>query len=107
MWGDAVTFTTLPEPNPRFTPEAGPMHLNGYPNPAQYQIGYVFESDEASEYRIRICDVLGRDLISEVRTTASGLHTGEISLTGLANGFYTMIVEKGPMVGRFKFNISK
>ncbi|HEX5002504.1 MAG TPA: fibronectin type III domain-containing protein [Bacteroidia bacterium] len=107
LWGTPVTFTTLAAPVPRLTPEAGILHLNGFPNPAQYQIGYVFESDKASDYTIKICDIMGRQLISEVRSTDGGLHADKITLAGIPNGLYMMVVEQGPMVGRFKFNISK
>jgi hypothetical protein len=107
QWGNPILATTLQAPTPRFTPEAGPLHLNGYPNPAQYEIGYVFETKDASDYSIKICDIMGRELVSETRITEEGLHAGEISLVGIPNGIYMMIVEKGPMIGRFKFNISK
>ena len=107
MWGTAITFTTFDEPTPRYSPEAGPLHLNAFPNPTKYQIGYVFDSKDEAPYTIKVCDMIGKELIAETRVSSEGLHGDEISLPGLPSGLYMLVVQKGPMVGRFKFNISE
>ncbi|HMT28072.1 MAG TPA: hypothetical protein PKD91_02210 [Bacteroidia bacterium] len=107
MWGTGVTFTTFNEPNPRYTEEAGPLHLNAFPNPTKYQIGYVFDSKDVAPYTVKVCDMAGRELLTEVRTSDEGLHGDEVSLAGFPSGLYMLVVQKGPMIGRFKFNISE
>lgn len=100
----------LPSPhsmNLRYSPEAGPLHLDAFPNPTKYQIGYVFESKEEATYIIKVCDMLGKELIAETRVSSNGLHGDEISLPGLPSGLYMLVVQQGPMVGKFKFNISE
>ncbi len=107
MWGNGVTFTTYADPNPRFAPESGSIHLNAYPNPTKFHINYVFESDDDKPYSVKVCDMAGRELISEVRTANEGLTGEEVNLPGFANGMYMLIIQKGPAVGRFKFNIQE
>jgi hypothetical protein len=107
MWGTGVTFTTYADPNPRFAPEAGSIHLNGYPNPTRYHINYVFESKDDKPYIVKVCDMAGKELLSLVRTATEGLTGEEVDLPGFANGMYMLIVQKGASVGRFKFNIQQ
>jgi hypothetical protein len=106
MWGEGVTFTTLPIPPGRYTEEAGTIHLNAYPNPARNHIGYVFESDDNKPYSVKVCDMAGRELYREERVADEGLTDGKVNLPGYSPGLYMLVVQKGPSVGRFKFNIS-
>jgi len=106
-WGQGVTFTTLPEPVTRFAPESGLIHLNAYPNPTKNQIGYVFDSKDDKSYMVSVCDMAGRELFAETRIANEGKTDEKISLAGFSSVMYMLIVQKGPMVGRFKFNISE
>jgi hypothetical protein len=106
-WGQGVTFTTLQEPVTRNAPEAGIIHLNAYPNPTKFHINYVFESNDEKAYSVTVCDMAGRELFADTRVANAGLETEKISLAGFASGMYMLTIQKGPMVGRFKFNISE
>ncbi|MBL0339543.1 MAG: T9SS type A sorting domain-containing protein [Bacteroidetes bacterium] len=107
MWGTGVTFTTFNEPNSRNTPEAGLLHLNAYPNPTKYQIGFVFDAKEEAPYTVKVCDMAGKELLAETRVSTDGKNGDEVSLAGFASGMYMLVVQQGPMIGRFKFNISE
>ncbi|OQA11494.1 MAG: hypothetical protein BWY67_00901 [Bacteroidetes bacterium ADurb.Bin397] len=56
---------------------------------------------------MKVCDISGRELLSEVRVANEGLHGEQVSLGGFASGLYMLVIQQGPMVGRFKFNISE
>lgn len=106
-WGTPVAFTTQSEPSIRNTSDGGPMHLNAYPNPATFHLSYVFESNDDKPYRVKVTDMQGRLLFQETRTFNAGLNGDRVELTGYANGIYMLIVQKGPIEGRFRFNVSK
>lgn len=106
-WGTPVNFVTQSEPSIRNTPDGGPMHLNAYPNPANYHLGYVFESDDDKPYHVKVTDMQGRLLFQEIRESNIGLNGDRIELTGYASGIYMLIVQKGPLEGRFRFNVSQ
>lgn len=107
MWGTPVTFTTLSEPVVRSAESPNMLNLNAYPNPTRLNINYAFTSKDEGEYTVKVCDMTGRELLSEVRIANEGLHGDQVSLGGLPSGLYMLIVQKGPMVGRFKFNLSE
>ncbi len=107
IWGAGVTFTTFIEPGSRSTPEAGQLHLNAFPNPTKYHIGFVFDSKSEAPYTVKVCDLMGRVLLAETKIATEGKNGDDVSLAGFTNGLYMLVVEQGPMVGRFKFNISK
>ncbi len=107
LWGAPLTFTTLDPPNPRYAPESGLIHLNAYPNPAIYKLNYVFESDEDDEYVVKVCDMAGREVISQNRFANAGLTGDHLSLIGMPSGLYMLIIQKGALSGRFKFNIQQ
>ena len=107
MWGQPQVFTTLAEPTVRVNSEAGPLHLNAYPNPTKLDINYVFESDDDLPYTVKVCDMAGRELYQETRVATEGLNNDKVILAGYANGLYMLVVQKGPMVGRFRFSVSK
>ena len=107
MWGNPVTFTTPSEPVVRSAESPNMLNLNAYPNPTRLNINYAFTSKDEGEYTVKVCDMTGRELLSEVRIANEGLHGDQVSLGGLPSGLYMLIVQKGPMVGRFKFNLSE
>jgi hypothetical protein len=106
MWGQGITFTTFAEPVTRTNPDAGPLHLNAYPNPTKHQINYVFDSEDDKPYTVKVCDMSGRELLSESRISNEGKTGEDVQLAGFSTGMYMLIIQKGPMTGRFKFNIS-
>lgn len=107
LWGTPLTFTTLDEPTPRYAPEGGLINLNAYPNPTRYRLNYVFESEDEREYVVKVCDMAGRELISMNKMSNEGLTGDKVSLIGLPSGLYMLIVQKGALSGRFKFNLQE
>lgn len=106
-WGIPVSFTTQSEPSIRNTTDGGPMHLNAYPNPATFHISYVFESNDDKPYHVKVTDMQGRLLFQEIRESNEGLNGDRVELTGYANGVYLLIIQKGPLESRFRFNVSQ
>lgn len=107
MWGTGMTFTTINDPNLRFAPESGSMHLNAYPNPTKNHLGYVFDSKDDKPYTVKVCDMAGRELLSEVRNANEGKTGDQVDLPGYSSGLYMLIIQKGGQVGRFKFNVNE
>ncbi len=105
MWGAGDSFTTFTDPNLRFTPEAGAIHLNAYPNPTKFELSYVFESKDDKPYLVKVCDMAGRELLAEERIANEGKTGDKVDLPGFSGGLYMLIIQKGGQVGRFKFNI--
>jgi len=94
-------------PTPRYAPESGLIHLNAYPNPAKEKLSYVFDSEDDREYVVKVCDMAGRVVISKSRMSNTGMTGDHLSLIGMPSGLYMLIVQKGALSGRFKFNIQQ
>ena len=107
LWGIPATFTTMDPPTPRYAPESGLIHLNAYPNPAKEKLSYVFDSEDDREYVVKVCDMAGRVVISKSRMSNTGMTGDHLSLIGMPSGLYMLIVQKGALSGRFKFNIQQ
>ena len=105
MWGTGVSFTTHTEPTVRYSSESGLMHLNAYPNPTRFQINYVFESQSSRPYTVKVSDMAGKILFIDTRVPNEGLTGEKVPLAGFASGMYMLIIQQGPVVGRFRFNI--
>ncbi len=83
------------------------MHLNAYPNPTKNHLGYVFDSKDDKPYTVKVCDMAGRELFSEIRNANEGKTGDEVDLPGYSSGLYMLIIQKGGQVGRFKFNVNE
>jgi len=105
MYGVGTAFTTFTDPNLRYTEEAGALHLNAFPNPTRFHLGYVFDSKDDKAYTVKVCDMAGRELYSEVRHANEGKTGDQVDLPGYSNGLYMLVIQKGGQIGRFKFNI--
>lgn len=105
LWSDTVFFQTLPTPQPRIGGSNNALQLNGYPNPAHDKMSYAFVAGKESEYSIKVTDMAGRELMKQFRYANEGINGDELNLTGFTSGIYILVVEQGPVSGRFKFSV--
>jgi len=91
-------------PAPVLRPE-NPMELNAYPNPARDHVTYAFVTDKEGDYRLRVCDMAGRELYRTVRQAWEGDNSDDLSLSGLTPGVYVLILEQGPVSGQFRIAV--
>ncbi|MFZ7144160.1 MAG: T9SS type A sorting domain-containing protein [Bacteroidota bacterium] len=71
--------------------------LTIYPNPATDKISFNFDLKESEEYRVRIFDNLGKNLIETVTTSKS------IDVSSLSNGMYYFELVNGKQSVRNRF----
>lgn len=104
-WSAPISIHTLPRPVAR-TSDVDPLQLNAYPNPAHEKITYAFVTDETSEYKVKVTDMSGRQLLQITRNAEEGLNGDALDVSNYANGIYMLIIEQGPSVSRFKFSVN-
>lgn len=99
-------FLTLPNPNiPISNNPDDELKLIGYPNPASILFNYGFLSPEEGEYTVKVCDMTGRIIMSETKGADKGINGGSLAVEKLANGIYTLVLQKKAQVSRFRFSV--
>lgn len=102
-WSNKITFTTstiilrLEDNNP--------LQLNGYPNPTTDRLFYSFTSAKKGDYIVKVCDLSGRELMQEMRSSDEGDNANDIAVNNFAKGIYMLIVQKGTETSRFRFAV--
>ncbi len=102
-WSSPVTFSTL-NTTARISDE-NPLGLSAFPNPVSDLLTLSFESDDESDYVVKVCDMTGRELVQQVRTAYNGMNTTEIPVNTYAKGAYLLIVQKGTQRSQFRFTV--
>ncbi len=64
-----------------------------FPNPTENSVNYQFTSDKGGGLKIDVSDVLGRNLVSFVRTCSKGVNNIPLDLNALSVGSYLVRVE--------------
>lgn len=99
-------FLTLPNPNiPISNNPDDELKLIGYPNPASILFNYGFLSPEEGDYTVKVCDMTGRIIMSETHGADKGINGGSLPVEKLANGIYTLVLQKKAQVSRFRFSV--
>ena len=65
-----------------------PMAFNVYPNPANESASISFNSENADSYVLKLTDMMGRVVQTEVGVAGIGENTFLMNLNGIAKGFY-------------------
>lgn len=102
-WSAPVLFTTT-DISTRII-DGNNSNLIGYPNPASDILYYSFTSDDDSDYLVKVCDMSGRELMSQNRLAHSGDNVAEIPVNTYAKGAYLMILQKGTQRSHFRFTV--
>ncbi|MFN8153735.1 MAG: fibronectin type III domain-containing protein [Bacteroidia bacterium] len=102
-WSSPLTFTTI-NTNARVT-EQNPLGLVAFPNPVSDLLTLTFESDDDASYVVKVCDMTGRELMQEVKTSYSGTNVTEVPVNTYAKGAYLLILQKGTQRSQFRFTV--
>lgn len=71
------------------------IDLQAYPNPTSGFVFLSFNAPTADDYRLRIVDISGRLVYSEVVSAIEGLNRADIDLANATTGVYFVILENG------------
>ena len=66
---------------------------SAYPNPVTDRTTVAFHANEAAEYKIRIVDLRGKEVMMIPGVANKGMNTKEIKMQGLAQGSYMLMIE--------------
>ena len=72
----------------------GVSELSAYPNPTSGKLNVTFTAAGTEKYTLKVSDLLGNVLKSEVNTSQSGANLREVDLSGLAKGMYLISIER-------------
>jgi len=99
-WSAIQTFTTL---SSRMAEDGNANILfNIYPNPANSMVTIAFSTLEEGAYNIRLVDMIGRVVVSEIDNAAQGENSYIMNLDGIAKGVYMIILQKGDNISKGK-----
>jgi hypothetical protein len=94
------SFTTL---SSRLAEEGNStIPFNIYPNPADVVVTIAFSTMEEGFYNIKLVDMLGRVVKSEIGSAGLGENTYILTLNGVAKGVYTVTLQKGDNISKAK-----
>ena len=71
---------------------ASNTELSAYPNPTSGKAIVSFNASEKAKYLVKVSDMIGNTLVSNVVNAIEGNNTQEIDLTGVAKGLYMISV---------------
>ena len=66
--------------------------LGAYPNPTSGKATVSFNAASESKYLVKVTDMIGNALVSDVVNAIEGYNTQDIDLTGVAKGIYMISV---------------
>lgn len=79
-----------------------------YPNPAINDVNVQFEITDQSEVRIRMYDLMGKEVASDFTgTLPAGIHQTTLGLQGLRNGTYFVVIEDNQTRTTSKLQIAR
>ena len=89
MWsvtGHACRFAVNGEPVDAL------YQLSAFPNPTNGKLNVVFSVAAEGKYTMKLVDVIGKEVLSNVYTAVEGSNLFEIDLSGFAKGIYNLNV---------------
>ena len=102
-WSAPATFTTT-DISTRII-EGNNANLNAYPNPTSDMLYFSFNSNDDSDYQVKVCDMSGREIMQQVRFAHSGDNVSEIPVNTYAKGAYLLVLQKGTQRSHFRFTV--
>ncbi|MEL6695555.1 MAG: T9SS type A sorting domain-containing protein [Bacteroidota bacterium] len=87
-------------------PQLGEVNLTLYPNPATDQLFLDLEGKSQAQYRVKIFDMRGRQVIAE--RTVTGDSRSVFDVSDKAKGTYLMLIQsvQGKILDQLKFEIT-
>ena len=99
-WSAIQTFTTM---SSRVEAEVNPaLGFNIYPNPAESMVTIAFSTMDEGAYSIRLVDMLGQVVKSEIGNAGTGDNSFMMNLDGVSKGMYMVILQKGDNISKGK-----
>lgn len=77
------------------------------PNPANSYVDLDFTAPSAANYQIRVCNIIGKDVISRSVRATAGLNRQRIDVSALASGIYLVSINNGNSVLTRRLVVSK
>ncbi len=74
-----------------------------YPNPASSTITISFEKDQSGPMTIQVIDLVGKVLVSEIKTLSAGEQIVQQDIASFAPGTYILKIQSGKAVSQAKF----
>ena len=71
------------------------MNLNAYPNPVSESLNISFYSEASTTYSLRIVNVTGQIILSEMKLASEGENNFQLDMSGFAPGMYTILMQSG------------
>lgn len=103
-WSASQTFTTLAS---RIDESVNNniITFNLYPNPAKESVTVAFNSENEGSFILKLTDLMGRDIKTEVGNAGMGENTYLMNLNGIAKGIYIVEMIMGNTNNKVKFVI--
>ena len=67
--------------------------LSAYPNPTPGKLTVKFNTETKSKFNLKVTDMLGKAVISDVISTVAGENTKDLDLSSLAKGMYFLTMD--------------
>jgi len=96
-----VCHARLEEPNGNAETSTS-YDFNVYPNPAEGLVTIAFNSDKVNSYSLKLVDIMGRVIKSEVDNSVSGENIHIMNLEGISKGVYMMLLQQGDTIYKSK-----
>jgi len=70
-----------------------PVEFNAYPNPTTGLLNLEFDASKSEKYMVKVTDLLGNVMISNVINATEGSNMQELDLSKVAKGMYLLTIE--------------
>ena len=67
--------------------------FSAYPNPTSGMLNVSFQAEKAGKYSVKVIDLLGNVMISNVISASEGANLQELNLSNVAKGMYLLSIE--------------
>lgn len=103
-WSDLLTFTTLANRLEEGQTD-NTLAFNMYPNPAEESVSIAFSSENEGSYILKLTDMMGRVIKTEVANAGIGENTYLMNLNGISKGLYIVELDKDNSANKVKLMI--
>ncbi|TAH40928.1 MAG: T9SS type A sorting domain-containing protein, partial [Bacteroidetes bacterium] len=69
------------------------VEFNAYPNPTMGLLNVSFQAEKSAKYIVKVVDLLGNVVISDVINASEGANLQELNLSKVAKGLYLLSIE--------------
>jgi PKD repeat protein len=103
-FGDTAYLDIQISPFPIGIPELRVEKIKVFPNPANSSLFIEFEKEVTEPRRVRLVDIVGREVISKIFTTSGRVL--ELNISAIESGNYHLIIESNNSISKSKVTLS-